>query len=445
MNIIRYNPIFWLQKEGFWAILAVLTVLAIPSLLIESPMYIPCGVAIIIGLSFLWYFPESSIALLINGVIYISVILNVFGLQAGQWVTLLYMTAFVFACFIIWLKEPKFPNWQVWARILMLPLLIGMLMFISLLGSESPEYGSTKFFRYGTYQLAAIIGLIMVLTSRKRLRTLFIWIVLFGALIVFTSILTQRSEFGIFKRLTLSEDVNPIGFARNIGFGAITLLFFWDEEGKIWRNILIAIGLIIGLLFIILSGSRGPFLGYIAGLLAFLAIVSKKPQRFILMTFGLVALVLILLKLLPIELWLSRVSSVVANVSIVQRLTLWKQAIKLIGTHPVMGSGLGSFDAYIGYGVRWPHNIFLEIWSEIGILGIIIFLIFIFKGLRLGWLYRSDKDHFVRNVSCVGFAMAVFSLVISQFSGDLSFNFLIWFSISLLISLPFIPRENDSE
>ncbi len=81
--------------------------------------------------------------------------------------------------------------------------------------------------------------------------------------------------------------------------------------------------------------------------------------------------------------------------SLYERVSLWKNSVKIIATHPVAGTGLGNYKivapaygfgtaAYMSTGViRFvhPHNDFLFIATELGIPGLITFLILI------GWLF----------------------------------------------------------
>ena len=53
------------------------------------------------------------------------------------------------------------------------------------------------------------------------------------------------------------------------------------------------------------------------------------------------------------------------------RFDYWKEAVKIIAAHPLTGVGLGTFDLPQ---CRFAHNSYLQIWGEMGILGIVSFL-----------------------------------------------------------------------
>lgn len=57
--------------------------------------------------------------------------------------------------------------------------------------------------------------------------------------------------------------------------------------------------------------------------------------------------------------------------SAVMRLNYWQDTLRIIMSHPLSGVGLGNFNLEYS---RYSHNSYLQIWAEMGILGIISFL-----------------------------------------------------------------------
>jgi len=63
------------------------------------------------------------------------------------------------------------------------------------------------------------------------------------------------------------------------------------------------------------------------------------------------------------------------------RLVMWDEASAMLRDHPILGAGLGAYpDVIVPYhGAEWmeifqyPHNIILNFWSEIGLLGLVAF------------------------------------------------------------------------
>ena len=61
--------------------------------------------------------------------------------------------------------------------------------------------------------------------------------------------------------------------------------------------------------------------------------------------------------------------------SLSMRWAYWKQTLGIIMKSPISGAGLGNFDLRF---TRYAHNSYLEIWAEMGILGLISFLWLVF-------------------------------------------------------------------
>ena len=86
-----------------------------------------------------------------------------------------------------------------------------------------------------------------------------------------------------------------------------------------------------------------------------------------------------------------------ANFSTLERLAHWAAAVRMIAAHPLGGVGIGNYAAaYPRYAVpRWSlalghaHNLYLNMAAEIGILGGILYLVWVGVGLWLVWPYGA--------------------------------------------------------
>jgi len=97
--------------------------------------------------------------------------------------------------------------------------------------------------------------------------------------------------------------------------------------------------------------------------------------------------------------------------SINTRLLMWKTTLEMIRDRPIFGSGIGTFKMnylnyqaeflknnpyYIKYSVKAgeAHNEYLQMWAEIGIIGLGIFIgiILMFYSLILDYLKKNDSD-----------------------------------------------------
>ena len=106
---------------------------------------------------------------------------------------------------------------------------------------------------------------------------------------------------------------------------------------------------------------------------------------------------------------------------------------ELIKTFPFFGQGTGSFGlSYVGQDIRvYPHNIFLELWAENGIIGVVFFLIMI--GYTLGktivkLLTIKGRE---REISKSLLALGCFMFFNSMLSGDINDNRMLFTFLAL--------------
>jgi probable O-glycosylation ligase (exosortase A-associated) len=138
------------------------------------------------------------------------------------------------------------------------------------------------------------------------------------------------------------------------------------------------------LVSIIFTGSRGAFVG----LLATLVYLLYKEKKLII---GLVILALLspLAVYLASDQYVERIESITdyeSDQSVGIRLQLWRAAVDMVADYPIFGVGTGNFANAYGSAYRakgsaslyWsPHNVFIQILTEMGLVGFTVYLIFI--------------------------------------------------------------------
>ncbi len=226
------------------------------------------------------------------------------------------------------------------------------------------------------------------------------------ALLVALSAFFQNSEWRLVYGST---------FFNNPTFVAPYLLFhfFWGLYQAInyklqatsWKRWFYGAGSAFILFVILLGQIRGAILGLFAGILLlgfFLIFSNIIGRRF---KIALTAL-LILLFIGFFSLWIFKGSQIVQNISILKRLTqfslseataqtrilAWQAALKGFADRPILGAGPENFNYLFnahynpsflkfgggGFGETWfdkPHNAFLEILTETGIIGGLAYLL----------------------------------------------------------------------
>jgi O-antigen ligase len=122
-----------------------------------------------------------------------------------------------------------------------------------------------------------------------------------------------------------------------------------------------------------LTGSRTSLLAIIP--FAFYLALSPqiRLQRKILVGAGLLIALIALIPLIPESLIgrLSTIGTSIAGADIGGRVDIWREAIAILGRHPLVGIGGGALDSTIGTAA---HNTYVSVATETGIIGFVIFL-----------------------------------------------------------------------
>jgi O-antigen ligase len=121
------------------------------------------------------------------------------------------------------------------------------------------------------------------------------------------------------------------------------------------------------------------------------------------------------------------------------RLQYWRSAWETFQDHPLFGIGAG------GWGMVWnkqdyrdfPHNIFLEILCEEGMVGGLLFSLFFFGTMRLVWKVMRHPLTTTRGKTLAIWAIGTltFAGLDAQLSGDIQTNDYIWMAAAIICVL----------
>lgn len=108
---------------------------------------------------------------------------------------------------------------------------------------------------------------------------------------------------------------------------------------------------------------------------------------------------------------------------------IYIQAWGGIKENPIIGNGIDSFMPLTGY--VYPHNLFLEMAFEIGIIGIIIFMIFLYYAMKIPLKWRKSKFYIFSLVP-------LYMILVQMFSGEI-YDFRYYF----LLLIPLLVYSKD--
>jgi len=235
--------------------------------------------------------------------------------------------------------------------------------------------------------------------------------------------------------------------------GSVKTSFFTSllaRQNKKWLAIFYAATFILSLVAVILARSDGTMLGIVAGLI-FLGLYWGKSRR---PTIIMVTAIILIIFLIPTtrHFMLERITF--HKLSGQLRLNIWQGAWTMIKSHPIVGVGLRNYQKlapqYQEFYYQpqtgqlistethpYPHNLFLAIWVELGLLGLLAFLALLIKFFGQG--YKIVKTNLSTPLITISI-MAALVVVLAHglvdtpyFKNDLSTLF--WLIVGLLITL----------
>ena len=128
--------------------------------------------------------------------------------------------------------------------------------------------------------------------------------------------------------------------------------------------------IVVGLVFIVLTGSRGPLLAILVTLAVLLA--ALRPAALA----GVAVIVAVPL------VWPGIISRALER-GWSNRLEIWQISFRKIAAHPIFGTGPATL--LDRPGEDFPHNLFLSTWLYSGIIGLALLLILIALAVRAAW------------------------------------------------------------
>ncbi len=118
------------------------------------------------------------------------------------------------------------------------------------------------------------------------------------------------------------------------------------------------------------------------------------------------------------------------------RIERYETAMDMWSDHPILGEGIGSFP--LAYSDKdqndYPHNIFLEFMSELGIVGLLLFLGLLLASVYYGTKVQPKNLMFFTPEQSVLILVMGFLLINANSTGDINDNRMLFTFISLLFS-----------
>ncbi|MDR4499373.1 MAG: O-antigen ligase family protein [Candidatus Scalindua sp.] len=430
------------QVKGFYSnqkSLFFFLVLIVAGFLIGSAVtFLPPFMIIIVGglafsLIILYKYPEIGLVFYATSLGFIEPIFNSLGVPSGLRalpIALLLVTMLVFFL----LREKRGIKL---GGVHYVGLCIGAILCIGFLWTPSPNYGLWKVEAYMLYSLLLLLSTSLFAGENERLVRIIYTAAFLGVIFSFVGLYTisagDSQEWG---RLTIGS-FDPIWLARAMGVSFLALLMLFEITRSKVMKIFILVFLFCLVFLIFNTGSRGPTFSLFLTLLFYFAFFLKRPLIQKVVIIAIVGIIICAAFIfMPQEaqdrfnLFSFSESEQGTDYS-TGRMPLFSSALLAFYSHPFFGLGTGGFSYhYCSHDTRlYPHNLFLEMGSELGILGIGLIIFFICLNFKVIFhIFKNNRRINQANfLSVWGALIFLFEFGGSMVSGDLMSNKLLFF------------------
>jgi len=318
------------------------------------------------------------------------------------------------------------------------------ILTVSYFYTTAPDYGASKLSRFlliGTIYLIAPFFILLSEEDFRRFARIFAFFSELTAVQLLVNLRLKSTDF------TANGDITRIGAAWLLGMAILVVLFYPLWPSRIARAASFYLLLPLLVVGLIASAARGPMAALlIAGLVGLTISLAKGRVRassavlMLVFVFIGAAVTYYFVRQTGFEKYSAKageleqlMTSGESTGSAGKRLGFYRTTLEAIPDHIFFGTGIGSWAKfYYGSDLRnYPHNLFLEIAFEAGLVGLGSLLVLL--GLAILATMRvltATNFHFL-----VLGLLILFCVLASQFSGDLDDNRLMWVWIGVSLAV----------
>ena len=352
--------------------------------------------------------------------------------------TLLFMFLSLLTGMFILLKVHKYNKIALLG--VMLYLIFAGWVAISLQWAPSSPYALDKTLRISILVFWSYVGAALIIAN-DRVR-----VMRFYTLLVIFSLWFALEAWSTYLRAGLNgptlETVlggNYLGVGRSVGLGLIVLvvlLLFRQRTKGLGSALPLALGAAFFFATLLIIGGRGPFIAAVLSI-TFAILLTKRTSKIIVLFLIAIVAIFIAGNTLPLT-TLYRLQTLIeepfGGTSAHGRIQRIEGALQQVNDAPIFGKGVGSFYYYHGdssLNRDYPHNIFLELASELGLIGILLFLSLVFLPIT-----KLQRKILRRDPVCLIALLFVLNTFLNaMISGDLPDNRLLFAALGLLTGL----------
>ncbi|MBK8984680.1 MAG: O-antigen ligase family protein [Chloroflexi bacterium] len=475
MILTRFAPTKEWIALGFAALAAVVgLVLGLLTGMVGQPLYLFVAFAgLTVGVLTLFYVELGLLALVVLTFTRLSDVLVQY--HGAPSVAKLFVPMLLLVVFTRWLLLQKKP--APWTRTAVLLGVYGLVSFASLLYANDAAAAQSAFVNY-VKDILIVLVIVMILQKGETLRQV-VWALLASGAFLATITTFQHltgtftNSYGGFALADVQQIIrgtNDFRIAGPLSSNYYALILvplvplamdrLWHEKSG-WLRLLAGWTLLVSVLSIIFTYSRGGFLALVTVVL--LMLLRMKLNRFFLL--ALVLFGLLVWQFLPAQytdrigtlgslVGAGRDTAVTSEVSFRGRLSETTVAWQMFLDHPILGVGLANFSANYqdysqNYGLdrrleaRAAHSLYLEIAAETGLMGLLAFgaiLWFLFRGVAFAsQTFKAVNLPDYAHIS-IALGIALIGYLLGSIFLHLAYARYLWLFIGLGLALPNVAR-----
>lgn len=338
-------------------------------------------------------------------------------------------------------------------RIILISMILIIYLAVTVIYSTNKQYGLQKIGGFIISVIPNITGLYYVIKNISKSELSYYFIISCSTLFIF--LIVTIFFFSPFDQSIIYEFSigrwSHVFVGRNVSLLTLIVFWFFISSNDYKKIIFYAFIFLVGFTITYLTGLRAAIISLL--LFSFISFIYAAINKYLTKTHYLTLISILILTFVLTSTLYSISSSTINSTSTLKRLenlfdidelkfggdpaihtriASYNIAWKMFTESPVIGKGLGSFNGYDNLDwttiQKYPHNIVLEILSELGIIGFLLFLLLCYLLIRkmlvsnfslLNSQYSKLTSHFL-------LITFFFSLFLAMFSKDLSTQNLLW-------------------
>ncbi|MFZ3153171.1 O-antigen ligase family protein [Pseudomonas sp.] len=377
-----------------------------------------------------------------------------FNNDGSRYATQMYLLLFVPALLLLLWRRLSLDTWRQAPGLVLLGLLAWVVL-CSVFNSGSAK-DSAYWLKIVGLILLYVFAVANLVRHQKAFNGLLVAVVVLAALFAW---LTLYYQFGVLDK---SLEYNKIRFAGRLSelgwrgladlkhpviaglyygvFAVLLTYLFVGLKLRVWQAIVLALGMLGLLAYVLLTFSRGAWFSTMAGGLVLLLLFPNTRSRSLLGA-GCV-LILIAVYLFWPEIQNERA------VGVNNRDLIWGNWSERLPAFWLAGAGAGvdfqfAFPRPHYSSVIHAHSLYLQLWYEYGIVGIVLFVLLLLSLLWKGWQCRAQP------LARLGIALLVYAMVAmvsdvyAIFHRPSPYWVLFWFPVGILLGVQ--PGKADEQ